>query len=145
MKKRHSAFLLVFLFFTACATTGQDPQTITDWHDTELPPVPRAVEARIEEYRKDGVDIVVLEAALLFEAGWNPLVDEVWVTVASEPTVVQRVKERTGLPEEQILSRIRSQLSVEERTKQANLVIDNDGGLDELRIKVEELWEGLKE
>lgn len=95
---------------------------------------------RIEAFRQEGVKVVVLEAALLFEAGWNPLVDEIWVTVSSEPTVVKRVRERTGLPEEQIRSRIRSQLSNEERTKNADLVINNDGSVDELRVKVEELW-----
>lgn len=100
--------------------------------------------ARIEEYRRQGVKVVVLEAAILLEAGWTPLVDEIWVTVASEPTVVRRVRERTDLPEEQIRSRIRSQLSNEERKKQASVVISNDGSLDELQTKVGELWEGLQ-
>jgi len=99
---------------------------------------------QIEEYRQQGVEVVVLEAAVLLEAGWTPLVDEVWVTVASEPTVVRRVRERTGLSEEQIRSRIHSQLSNEERTKEASVVINNDGSLDELRAKVEGLWEGLR-
>jgi len=99
---------------------------------------------RIAEYRRQGVKVVVLEAAILLEAGWTPLVDEVWVTIASESTVVKRVKERTDLPEEQIRSRIRSQLSNEERKKQASVVISNDGGLDELRAKVEGLWERLQ-
>ena len=100
--------------------------------------------ARIEEYGRQGVKVVVLEAAILLEAGWTPLVDEIWVTVASEPTVVRRVRERTDLPQEQIRSRIRSQLSNEERKKQASVVISNDGDLHELRAKVEELWEGLQ-
>ena len=100
--------------------------------------------ARIEEYRRQGVKVVVLEAAILLEAGWTPLVDEIWVTVASEPTVVRRVRERTDLPQEQIRSRIRSQLSNEERKKQASVVISNDGDLHELRAKVEELWERLQ-
>lgn len=99
---------------------------------------------QIEEYRRQGVKVVVLDAAILIEANWTPLVDEVWLTVASESTVVQRVKDRTGLPEEQIRSRIRSQLSNEERKKHASVVINNDGSLDELRAKVVELWEGLK-
>ena len=99
---------------------------------------------KIEEYRRQGVKVVVLEAAILLEAGWTPLVDEVWLTVASESAVVRRAKERTGLPEEQIRSRIRSQLSNEERKKQASVVISNDGSLEELRAKVAELWEGLR-
>ena len=86
----------------------------------------------------------MLDAAILLEANWTPLVDEVWLTVASESTVVQRVRERTGLPEEQIRSRIRSQLSNEERKKHASVIINNDGGLNELRAKVEELWEELQ-
>ena len=100
---------------------------------------------RIEEYRRQGVKVVVLEAAILLEAGWVSLVDEVWLTVASESAVVERAKERTGLPEEQIRSRIHSQLSNEERKKRASVVISNDGSLDELRAKVEELWEGLQD
>lgn len=101
------------------------------------------MKARLDEHRRQGTKIVVLEAAILIEAEWTPLVDEVWVTVASEPVVVERVRERTGLPEEQIRSRIRSQLSNEERTRQADEVIVNDGSLDELRATVAKLWEKL--
>ena len=100
---------------------------------------------RIEEYRRQGVKVVVMEAAILFEANWTPLVDEVWVTVASETAVVQRAIERTGLPKEQIQARIRSQLSNEERIKQADVVITNDGDIEELRTKVEVLWKKLQE
>ncbi len=102
------------------------------------------MKARIEQYRQQGVEVVALEAAVLLEANWTPLVDQVWVTVASESTVVRRIKGRTGLPEEQIRARIRSQLSSEERVKHADVVISNDGSLDELKTKVKELWEGLQ-
>jgi len=98
---------------------------------------------RIEEYRKQGVEVVVMEAAILFEANWTPLVDEVWVTVTSESAVVQRAIERTGLPEEQIRARIHSQLSNEERIRQADVVITNDGDIEELRTKVDALWKKL--
>ena len=102
------------------------------------------MKAQIEECRQRGVDVVVLEAAILLEAGWTPLVDEVWVTVAPESTVVERTRERTGLSEEQILARIRSQMSSEERAKHAEVVINNDGTRDELKAKVKELWEGIR-
>jgi len=102
------------------------------------------MKARIEEYRGQGTEVVVLEAAILLEANWTPLVDEVWVTVASESIVVQRTRERTGLPEEQIKARIRSQLSNDERSQQAKVVITNDGDLAELKVKVEKLWQELQ-
>jgi len=100
----------------------------------------RAVRARLDDYRRRGVKVVVLEAALLLEAEWVPPVDEVWVTTASEATVLQRLKERSGLSPAQALARLRSQMPDEERLKQADVVISNDGSLDELKAKVEELW-----
>jgi dephospho-CoA kinase len=99
------------------------------------------MKAKLDEFRRQGTKIVVLEAAILIEAKWTPLADEVWVTVASEPVVVERVKERTGLPEEQIRARIHSQLSNDERIAKADEVIRNDGSLDELRAAVTTLWE----
>jgi dephospho-CoA kinase len=98
------------------------------------------VREQIEEYRRQGVDVVVLEAPVLIEANWTPLVDEVWVTLASESEVVRRLKEKRGLEEEQILARIHSQISSEERMKHASVVINNDGDLDEMKKKVKELW-----
>ncbi len=95
---------------------------------------------RIDAYRKQEIKVVVLDAAILFEANWTPLVDEVWVVVTDETAVVERVHNRSGFPEEQIRSRIRSQMSNEERMKRADLVIKNDGLVEDLRRKVHELW-----
>jgi len=101
------------------------------------------VKAQIEGYRRQGVDVVVLEAAILIEANWASLVDEVWVTVAREAAVLERLRQQRGLAEEQTLARIQSQLSAEERVKHADMIINNDGDLDEVKAKVEKLWERL--
>ena len=101
------------------------------------------VKAKIEEYRRQGVDVVVLEAPLLIEAGWASSVDEVWVTVAPESTVLRRLEECSGLSKQQSLVRIRSQLSSEERVKHANVVINTDCSLAEVKTKVKELWQRL--
>ena len=121
-----------------------NPESLAQLNRIVHPRMYEMMKTRIEEYRQQRVDVVVLEAAVLLEAGWTPLVDEVWVTVASESTVVKRAVERTGLPEEQIQARIRSQLSAEERAKHANVLINNDSSLDELKTKVRELWHGLQ-
>ncbi|HUV44301.1 MAG TPA: dephospho-CoA kinase [Dehalococcoidales bacterium] len=121
-----------------------DPEALARLNRIMHPRMFDMMKARIEEYRGQGTEVVVLEAAILLEANWTPLVDEVWVTVASESIVVQRTRERTGLPEEQIKARIRSQLSNEERSQQAKVVITNNGDLEELRVKVEELWQELQ-
>ncbi len=102
------------------------------------------IKDQIEGYRQQGKAVVVLEAAVLLEAGWTSLVDEVWVTVAPESTVLRRLTERSGLSEPETLARIRSQLSSAERVKSADVVIDTDCTLDELRARVGELWERLQ-
>ncbi len=91
------------------------------------------IKAQIEEYRQQGIDVVALEAAVLIEANWTSLVDEVWVTVASEAMVLKRLKQQRGLEEERTLARIRSQLSAEERAKNASVVINKDGRTYDLK------------
>ena len=99
------------------------------------------VKAQLEDYRRQGVGVVVLEAPLLIEAGWTSLVDEVWVTVVPEATVLKRLEGKVGLSKQESLARIRSQLSSAERVKHADVEINTDCSLDEVKLKVKELWE----
>jgi len=119
------------------------PEALSKLNGIMHPRMREMMKARIEEYRQQGVDVVVIEAAVLIEGNWTPLVDEVWVTVSPESAVLQRLKEQRGLAEEQTLARIRSQLSQEERLKHADVAINNDGNLDEVKAKIKELWEKL--
>jgi len=107
------------------------------------PRIYEIAERKVEEYRKADTRIVVLEAALLIEAGWMPFVDQVWVTTAPESTIVRRLKSQRGLKEEQILARLQAQMSSEEKAKRADVVINTDCSLDELRTRVTELWHNL--
>jgi len=97
-------------------------------------------EKRIEEIKQQGAEVAVLEAPLLVEANWLDLVDRVWVTAATEATVVGRLCHRSGLSEAQALARINSQLPSEERIKYADEVIDTSGTLSEVEARVKELW-----
>ncbi|MDD5289558.1 MAG: dephospho-CoA kinase [Dehalococcoidales bacterium] len=121
-----------------------NPESLKKLDNIVLPGMFQIAKRQIEEARKQGVKVVVLDAPTLFEAKWDPLVEEVWVVVADETSVIRRAMARTGLPEEQIRSRIRSQMSNEERMKRAKIVIHNDGTMEDLRIKVKELWGKLK-
>ena len=122
----------------------EDPDSLARLNQIMHPRMYDIVKAQIEEYRQQGVDVVVLEAPLLLEAGWTSLADEVWVTTASEATVLERLRERAGLSEQESLARIRSQMSNEERLKHADAIIDSDCSLDELKAKIKGLWHKLK-
>lgn len=120
-----------------------DPQARQRLNAITHPPMRQMMADRLEELRKQGARVVVLEAALLIEAGWADLTDEVWVTVVSPQVAAQRSMERSGLTREQAEARIASQLSDEERVQRAQAVIDTDCSLAEVARRVDELWDGL--
>jgi dephospho-CoA kinase len=122
------------------AIVFNNPPALTQLNRIMHPKMRDMMKAEIDKYRRQGVAVVVLEAAILIEANWTPLVDEVWVTTAPESVVLERLKKQRGLAEEQTLARIRSQLSNEERLKHADVVITNEGNLEEVKARVKELW-----
>ena len=99
------------------------------------------VQERIDDFRGEGAEAVVVEAALLFEAGWNSLVQEVWVTDSPVDVVVERLAQRNGMSEEEARRRISSQMSREERLQRADFVIDNSTDVESMRGAIDELWE----
>ena len=108
------------------------------------PAIRRLGAERIEALRAEGVLVAVLEAAVLIEADWLDLADEVWLVITSPETARQRMMERNGLSPEQAEARIRAQLTNEQRRPYAQVVIENDGALDELRAAVDEAWKRLQ-
>ena len=106
------------------------------------PRMARMVADKIEALRTQGVDVVVVvEAALLFEAGWDSLVEEVWVTDSPEQMVIERLKKRNGLSEEEARKRISSQMDRSERLERSDYVIDNSGDMAGLESAIKELWD----
>jgi dephospho-CoA kinase len=101
------------------------------------------VKELIEEYREKGVAVVVVEAPLLLEAGWKSMVDEVWVTSALQAIIISRLKEQKGILEAESLARLNAQLTDEERTEQADVVISTSGTPDEIKEEVSRLWEEM--
>ena len=121
-----------------------NPESLARLNRIMHPQMYEIVSAQLDDYRRQGMDVVVLEAPLLIEVGWASSVDEVWVTVAPEATVLNRLEAQKGLSRQQALTRIHSQLSSEERIRHADVVINTDCDLDELKTRVGEVWWGLQ-
>jgi dephospho-CoA kinase len=121
-----------------------DPKALQQLNQIMHPAMYRMIAERIEQLRKQEAKVVVLEAAVLLEANWTSLVDQVWTTIAPEATVMRRLCERSNLSPDQALARIRAQLPQEERIKYADVVIDTNCSLSELEAKVSQLWAGLQ-
>ena len=99
------------------------------------------IQRQLKDLERQGVEVVVFEAAILIEAGWADLASEVWTTDVPEDVVVRRLQGRSGWTEEQIKARINSQLPRAERLGHAQVVISTDCTLDELRARVKALWQ----
>jgi dephospho-CoA kinase len=108
------------------------------------PVIDDVVKRKVAEYLREGVEVVVLEAAAILDAGRTSQVDEVWVTIAPEPVVLKRLAGRTGYSEAEAKARIKSQMTGEERVRQADVVIDTDCTLDELKARVTAEWNRLR-
>ena len=104
------------------------------------PRMARMVADKIEAFRGQETEVVVVEAALLFEAGWDSLVEEVWVTDSPEQVIIERLKLRNGMSEEEARKRISSQMGRTERLERSDYVIENSGDMAALASTIKELW-----
>ncbi len=86
---------------------------------------------------------VVLEAAVLIEADWLDLVDQVWVTVVDPAVAIARACARDNLDPAAVQARLDAQLSNEQRRSHANQVIDNSADEHQLLQQVEALWASI--
>lgn len=105
------------------------------------PLIGEAIRKQIAARRAAGsITPIVVEAAVLIEAQWQSLVDEVWLVVARRETVLARLLAERKLDQAAIEARIASQLGDEERRRHAEVLIENDGTVEELRRQIEKLW-----
>jgi dephospho-CoA kinase len=109
------------------------------------PAMRRMMEERLAAFERQGAPVTVLEAAVLIEADWLPLVDEVWIVEASPDVARQRLMAYKGLSPAEAEARLSAQLTSEERRRHADVVIDNGGSLEETQRQVDRLWIELKE
>lgn len=98
---------------------------------------------RVKEFRANGASVVVVEAAVLIEADWVPIVDQVWLVTVPADVARERIMSRNALTAEQADQRINAQLTNEQRAKYAQVIIDNSGTLDALRERVIAEWDAL--
>jgi dephospho-CoA kinase len=81
-------------------------------------------------------NFVIVEAALIFESGFDKELDYVLVVDADDEIKIKRIMERDKCSKEEVLKRMRAQLDSKIKRELADMVIINDGDIDELRKKV---------
>jgi dephospho-CoA kinase len=123
------------------AIVFSDPAKLAQLNAIVHPLIQAEIVRRIDEERRRGTaPAVIVEAAVLLEAGWDRLVDEVWLVVADREDVLRRLSASRGLSRADSEARIARQMSDDERRKASTVVIENRGTLEELRSSVADAW-----
>ncbi len=104
------------------------------------PHVFEAFEAAKARATEEGIDLLVHEAALLFEAGGDEHVDVTAAVVAPDADRIGWVTGRDDVTPEQVRARMKHQLPQAELRRRADHVIENDGSLEDLRQKSVDLY-----
>ena len=108
---------------------------------------PRIIEEEnrlINEIRKNNKPgIIILDAALLIEAGHHNRVDKLIVVYLNKNTQIKRLRKRDNLNSVDAEKRLDSQMSLDEKVNFANYVIDNGKSPDEVEKQVSQIYKKL--
>lgn len=107
--------------------------------DITMPQICKIISERVDLLKKQAVKIAFLDAPLLFEAGLDSIVDFIFCVDADLETRINRVCERDGSTRDDVVARIHSQMSNDDKMKASDEIIDNSKGLSELHNIIDEL------
>ncbi len=114
------------------------------WMDGMAHPIIKAeIKRQLIELEKQGAAVVFLDVPLLYESGWDAMADITWVVYVSRENQVERLCSRNGFTVKEAERRISVQMSMEEKRARAQVVIDNNGNMEQLKQQVLTLLAGL--
>ncbi|MGZ8610890.1 MAG: dephospho-CoA kinase [Actinomycetota bacterium] len=120
-----------------------DPAARRDLEAIVHPEVRRLLAEGCEVHR-DSDRVVVFSAPLLVETGMHTAFEMLVVVSAPVDTQVERLLRDRGMSEEQVRARIAAQAPLEEKAAVADVIVDNDGTVEDLSGQVDRLWAELR-
>ena len=120
-----------------------DQQALIDLNSIMIPLMTEKLKRTIDENRKKETKVLVVDAAILFEANWDKFVDYVWVVYVPRETQINRLIKREKITQEEAIMRVDSQESIDEKIEKADVVIDNSKNLEAVKLKILELWNAI--
>jgi non-canonical purine NTP pyrophosphatase (RdgB/HAM1 family)/dephospho-CoA kinase len=106
---------------------------------------PLMVKEMKKKIRVSRSNVIVIDAAVLLEAGWDCLVDKILVVTTPYHTQLKRIKDQGDFSRREIKGIMETQLPQSEKIKRADFVIDNEGSVDKTREQVRKIWAQLNE
>jgi len=90
-----------------------------------------------------GKPLIIFDIPLLFESKLEHLVEKIIVVYCPEEKQLERLMKRNGFSEIEAMNRIKSQISIEEKKKKGDFVIDNSGSIEETEKQVDAIYSRL--
>ena len=100
--------------------------------------------ARRRDLLAETEDIFFMDLPLLFELGYESWFDQVWLVDVTEGTQLSRLMTRNALSQEEAEKRIAAQLSFQEKRNRADVLIDNNGSIEETRQQIRDALQKLE-
>jgi dephospho-CoA kinase len=119
-----------------------DPAARRDLEGIVHPEVRRMFAEGCEEYR-DSDRVVVFSAPLLVETGMHTAFDLLIVVSAPVATQIERLMRGRGMAERDVQARIAAQLPLGAKAEVADILVDNEGTLEDLEGRVDRVWRDL--
>jgi len=98
------------------------------------PAVIKKTKEKIEDLKKNN-RIIFVESALIYEANFDELFDFIILIYSEQRERLRRVKQRSNLTDEEILKIMQTQIPDEEKRKYADIIVENNDNIDELKSR----------
>ena len=105
------------------------------------PPLKKMITSILRDKADNQVQIVLLEAAILVFAGWQDIVDEIWLVQTPRELVENRLSNIGKFNSKDIQNRINNQMHYFDNKEFAVIIIDNSSTKQSLELKINKLWE----
>ena len=115
-------------------------------NDITHPEITKIIKKEIDSLKNKTYNqkkILIIDAALIYEAKIDRLMDKIIVVYIDEDEQIKRLIKRNNLSKDEALQRIKSQMPMKEKVKMADYVIDNSNSLDKTKKQVEKIWKNL--
>jgi dephospho-CoA kinase len=122
-----------------------DPAELEQLNAIVHPEVERMRSALVDKARARGDQLVVCDIPLLFERRMTEEFERIVLVDAPRPMRLERLVRERGLRETEAMDMIVAQMPAELKRARADYVIDNEGTLTELDLRVNEVWGELRQ
>lgn len=122
-----------------------DDNKLIELNSLTHPRIKEKIIKEIEILKLNNKEVIVIDAPLLIEGGYLEMVDKLLVITCNDEIQISRIQKRDKCTKEEALSRIKSQMSQEEKVKYADYILDNSKSIEELKKNTEEFLLYMKE